>query len=336
VPPWPFIREAGVLRNWLLLVVLLLGLLPVFTSCGVSDVDNKKPVEYAPEVRKVWWALEDRTHEPCPGLQATAMVTFFVYLEDADQHSDISSVKITSPGGGSWTLDSVGVREWWNAEDKRFEIWNCVNAQHIHSVALGSHTIEVEQPGKQPSLLSFKVFGRRDASLDSGFIYSYADSSYPKILRPAFNCFCCVQGETLSVSFDADDAVVEGGFVWYYDSYDLFIGRSSPFYYMGGVISIGHNDYKIDISDVRPYLDHVRIALYWGESWDPGGSICRSETTLCRGCVSGPTSQGADGSSLFRGPSPDRPSSNWGKHQTQYGVKPVRHYTKSSAESALP
>jgi hypothetical protein len=257
----------------------------LLTSCGINDTDEKETVRRAPEVRSVWWIIEDISNQPCRGRSATAVITFCVYLEDSAEHSHVSSMKITNPIGGCWSWDSLGVHEQWNEANKRFEMLEYTYPDPGDYVALGDYTLEVKQAGREPRLFPFTVFGRCDSTATEGYLYSYSSSLNPQILKPAYNCSCCVQSKEAMVAFDADDAIISDGCVWYYDSADSWIGASKVFTYLGGVNSRGHNHYYVNISTVRSRLDHIRIALMAEPIGHQGGYRARSESLSCRECL---------------------------------------------------
>lgn len=260
------------------LVVVLL------TSCGINDTGEKETVRYAPEVSSVLWVIEDISNQLCPGRSATAVITFCVYLEDSAEYSNISSMKVTNPVGGYWAWDSLGVHQQWNEANRRFEVMECAYPDPGDYVALGDYTLEVKQAGREPRLFPFTVFGRCDSTATEGYLYSYSSSLNPKILKPAYSCSCCVQSNSATVAFDADDPIISDGWVWYYDSADSWIGASKPFRYLGGVNSRGHNRYSLNISAVRSRLDHVRIALVAEPAGHQGGYRARSDSLSCMEC----------------------------------------------------
>jgi hypothetical protein len=269
------------------LLVTAISVLAVvlLTSCGINDTNEKETVQRAPKVRSVWWVIEDKSNQPCPGPSGTAVITFCVYLEDTAEYSHISSVKITNPIAGCWGWDSLGVHEQWNRANERFEMLECTYPDPGDYVALGDYTLEVKQTGREPRLFPFRVFGRCDSSATEGYLYSYSSSLDPKILKPAYNCSCCVQSNIATVAFDADDAIISDGCVWYYDSADSWIGASRIFTYIGGVNSRGHNHYNLNISKVRSRLDHIRIALMAEPTGHQGGYRARSESLPCKDCL---------------------------------------------------
>ncbi|HVP58436.1 MAG TPA: hypothetical protein VMU02_10085 [bacterium] len=257
----------------------------LLTSCGINDTNKKETVQFAPKVRSVWWILEDKSNQPCPGPSGTAAISFCVYLEDSTEYCHISSMKVTNPTGGCWSWDSLRVHEQWNEANERFELLEYRYPDPGDYVALGDYALEVKQARREPRVFPFKVFGRCDSTATEGYVYSYSSPLEPRILKPAYSCSCCVQSNIATVAFDADDAIITEGCVWYYDSADSWIGTSRPFSYMGGVNGRGHNHFNLNISKVRSRLDHIRIALMAEPTGHQGGYRARSESLHCRQCL---------------------------------------------------
>jgi hypothetical protein len=270
--------SAFITATSMLAVVLL-------TSCGINDTNEKERVQYAPKVKSVWWVIDDVSNQPCPGRSATAVITFCVYLEDSADYPHVSSMKITNPIGGCWSWDSLGVHDQWNEANKRFEMLEYAYPDPGDYVALGDYTLEVKQAGRESRLFPFKVFGRCDSAAAEGYLYSCSSPLNPQILKPAYNCSCCVQSNLATVAFDADDPIISDGCVWYYDSTGYWMGASKIFTYLGGVNSRGHNRYILNISRVSSRLDHVRIALMAEPVGHQGGYRARSESLRCKECL---------------------------------------------------
>jgi hypothetical protein len=240
--------------------MLFLMAILVTLSCGISDTDEQK-TSGAPEIIRVRWVVDERSNHPGSESSATAHITFYIYLDKPDRHSDITRIVVHSPYGSCWRWDSDDLADKWDQENRRFEMVYCYSTWHPNSVLLGTYIVEAWRIDADPQTLSFDVFGRTDTTLTAGYIYSYACSSLPKILKPPDDCSCSVDGDTLAISFKVDDDIVDGGLAWCYTSTGSYLGSTDYFEDVGTINRHGPNTFRLHISDMAAAPDEIRILL---------------------------------------------------------------------------